>query len=160
MATIYSNALKAALFLGNLEDGKLNVTKDLCFTVQHFDYRVERNRDKAGMPYGQHLTTILNYTVKLTAPEDSRVYYRLLTEDHPQAYSFLFNATYSQVGRLSAFDDALVVMGHVVDVEDNYDSAPEGDLSEQMLIHVKLLVTKIVYKGRDFDRVLEINRVH
>ena len=65
-------------------------------------------------------------------------------------YSFLFNATFNASRRLSECQDAMVVTGYVVDVEETYESAlSEDGEAEQMLINAKILMSNIKYLGRE-----------
>ena len=51
------------------------------------------------------------------------------------------------------------LVNYVIDVEDDFTNAPTSEGStEQMLIHVKLLVANIIYIGVNGDRYIEISR--
>jgi len=158
MAMSISNHIKAVLFPGNINDDERSILKDNCLTVQHFSYTCDRNRDDAGFPQGPTLPTGITFVLRLLHPNDSKVFYTRLTDNDPHAYTFIFNASYGQNGRIASYDDALLVNGYVVDVEDSFctQSAADG-YTEQMLITVKMLVNSLTYKGKENDKVLMIN---
>jgi len=53
----------------------------------------------------------------------------------------------------------MVVCGYVVDVEDDYSTTPsKNGYTEQMQIHVKLMIANITYIGTNGNRNLEISR--
>ena len=52
MATLLSNELKAVVVPDNFLDNPINVLKENCLTVQHFDYECEHKRNDSGEVYG------------------------------------------------------------------------------------------------------------
>ena len=158
MAVSFSNFLRAVLFPGNVDADERNISKEKSLAVQHFSYSFARSRNDAGFPYGPTLPTELSFTLRLMGPDDAKLYYSRLKDNTPYTYTFLFNATYNSNMRLENYDDALVVDGFVVDVEDCFNTASAADGStEQMLLKVKLLVNSFTYKGKENDKVLIIN---
>ena len=95
---ILSDYLKAILYPENLlENGRItdnqwSVEKDKCPVIQHFAYKVQRNRNDAGIPYGGTIPTELKFTIRLGQPEDSKLYYQHLVLNELFEYSFIFNA--------------------------------------------------------------------
>ena len=59
MATLYSNELKAVVVMDNFLDNPMNVLKENCMTVQHFNYDCEHTRNEAGDIYGALLMVVL-----------------------------------------------------------------------------------------------------
>ncbi len=158
MASILSNNLKAIMFPGNIREADTIIRRSQCHTVQEYSYCFQRTRNDAGFPTGPTLTTILEFTIKIGSPEEGRLYYQRIHDNQPYDYTFIFNATFGTHMQLVDSEDAMVVNGYVVDVEDNYDTEDENGQSEQMLIHLKLMINSIAYIGRDHDRVLVINK--
>jgi len=162
MAKSYSNHLKAVFYAGNiLEEDVLNVMKERCMTIQDFSYQLKRSRDKAGIPYGPTTSTILTFTLRMLHPNDTKQFYIWLNDAHPYSCTFLFNASFTENNRLKSYEDAMVVNGYVVDIEDDYNSALMADGSaEQVVVTVKMLVNTIVYKGQNDqnDRKLTIKQ--
>ena len=154
---LLSNNLKAVLFPGAMQDGGNNVQREKCSTVQQFVYRCERSRSDAGYPYGPSNPMVMNFTVRLVKPEEGFIYHQRLMENEPADYTFLFNATYNDQQRLKSFDDALIVNGYLIDVEDDFRAGEKGKADKQMLINVKLFVSSITYKGKTNDEELLIN---
>lgn len=155
MAVSYSNYLKAILFPGINES---NVSKENSLTVQQFSYTVARSRNDAGFPYGTTLPTEISFTLRLLEPNDAKLYYSRLTDNSSYVYTFFFNVTFNAYKRLADYEDALVVEGYVVDVEDSFNTTPSSNgTTDQMLIKVKLLVNSITYRGKENDKKLIIN---
>jgi hypothetical protein len=154
---LLSDQLKATLFPDALQDQGNNVLKEKCSTLQHFNYCCQRSRDDAGFPYGPTNTTVMSFTVRLVRPEEGTLYHQRLTENDPYDYTFLFNATFNEQQRLKGYDNMLVVNGFLIDVEDDFCTGGHDKDDRQMLIHVKLLVNSITYKGKTTDKTLEIS---
>ena len=162
MAITLSNHLKATLYtddIRSLDERKFRIPYDRCFTVLHFSYECRRERNKLGYPFGDTTSTILNFTVRLMSPEDGKPFYHQMQQNEPEFFTFLFNVTLFNRLAVTGYEDAMIVNGYVIDVDDDFTNAPtsEGD-TEQMLIHVKLLVANITYVGLNGNRSIEISR--
>jgi hypothetical protein len=162
MAITLSNHLKATLYtddIRSLDERKFRIPYDRCFTVLHFSYECRRERNKLGYPFGDTTSTILNFTVRLMSPEDGKPFYHQMQQNEPEFFTFLFNVTLFNRQAVTGYEDAMIVNGYVIDVDDDFMNAPtsEGD-TEQMLIHVKLLVANITYVGLNGNRSIEISR--
>jgi hypothetical protein len=162
MAITLSNHLKATLYtddIRSLDERKFRIPYDRCFTVLHFSYECRRERNKLGYPFGDTTSTILNFTVRLMSPEDGKPFYHQMQQNEPEFFTFLFNVTLFNRQAVTGYEDAMIVNGYVIDVDDDFTNAPtsEGD-TEQMLIHVKLLVANITYVGLNGNRSIEISR--
>ena len=146
MAITVSNHLKAMLYpedIRSLDERRFRIPCDRCFTVLHFSYECKRERNKSG----------------LMSPEDGKPFYHQMQQNEPEYFTFLFNATLFNRQAVTGYEDAMVVNGYVIDVEDDFTNAPTSEGStEQMLIHVKLLVANIAYIGVNGDRYIEISR--
>ncbi len=148
MARLYSNELKAVVYADNVLDNPVGVLRDHCITVQHFDYSCVLKRNDSHRVYGSSEGVTLNFTIRINAPEQARVFYRRLLESGHYMFSFLFNATYNAFDRLSDYDDGMVVDGYVVHLEEKYKTGKTDDgASDQMLLEVKLLLRSITYLG-------------
>ena len=162
--SIISDYLKAVLYPENLlEYGKIdnmwNAEKDKCPVIQHFSYKVQRNRNDAGIPYGGTTPTELKFTIRLGQPDDSKPYYDRLMLNELFDYTFIFNASFDENKRLKNFEDAMVVRGYVVDVKEDFDVAvTDENLSDQIMVEVTLLLSSITYVGKEDqnNRKLEI----
>jgi hypothetical protein len=162
MAITLSNHLKATLYtddIRSLDERKFRIPYDRCFTVLHFSYECRRERNKLGYPFGDTTSTILSFTVRLMSPEDGKPFYHQMQQNEPEFFTFLFNVTLFNRQAVTGYEDAMIVNGYVIDVDDDFTNAPtsEGD-TEQMLIHVKLLVANITYVGLNGNRSIEISR--
>jgi hypothetical protein len=154
----YSDHLKAVLYPDNIREVGENVEKRLCQTIQHFSYKCQRSRNDAGLPYGDTIPSEMTFTVRLESPDESKTFYQQLQQKELCDYTFFFNATFNQNDRLKNYDDAMIVRGFVVDVEEDYDAtATEDGIVQQILVKVTLLLSSIIYTGQeDKFKVLEV----
>ena len=150
MPVLLSNQLKALLVVEDITEQGVNVWRDNCFVIQHFHYDCHRRRNDAGEPYGPTVPAYLSFTVRVTSDNNGKILFERMQSHDTFPYSFLFNATFNASRRLSECQDAMVVTGYVVDVEETYESAlSEDGEAEQMLIHAKILMSNIKYLGRE-----------
>ena len=149
-ATLYSNELKAVVVMENFLENPLNVMKENCMTVQHFNYECEHKRNEAGEIYGAINPVMLEFTVRVNSPRQARAFYKELVSNEHSNYSFLFNVTYNENQRLSTYEDGMVVNGYIVHIEENYTTAAQQDGSNtQIELSVKLLSRSVTYLGAD-----------
>lgn len=150
MATLYSNELKAVVVMENFLENPLNVMKENCMTVQHFNYECEHKRNEAGEIYGAINPVMLEFTVRVNSPRQARAFYKELVSNEHSNYSFLFNVKYNENQRLNTYEDGMVVDGYIVHIEENYTTAAQEDGSNtQIELSVKLLSRSVTYLGAD-----------
>jgi len=150
MATLYSNELKAVVVMENFLENPLNVMKENCMTVQHFNYECEHKRNEAGEIYGAINPVMLEFTVRVNSPRQARAFYKELVSNEHSNYSFLFNVKYNENQRLNTYEDGMVVNGYIVHIEENYTTAAHEDgSSTQIELSVKLLSRSVTYLGAD-----------
>lgn len=154
---VVSNHIKALLIAEDITETS-RVAQHKCLTLQHFDYKCQRPRNEAGEPYGATVSVTLNCTLRST--DDIRVFYDRLKSNAVFSYTCVFNAVFDAQKNLSDYEDAMIVTGYVIDVEEEFDSASgeKGD-NEQMLVHVKILLSSITYVGRNNNKTLSIINV-
>lgn len=150
MARLFSNELKALVVPENILDNPMNVLKEKCLTVQHFDYQCEHKRNALGEVYGPTEPVILKFTVRVNSPAHTRVFYNNLINNGYFDFSFLFNATFNTNQRLSDCEDGMVVNAYVVSVEEHYcaGNGKAGE-DEQILLDVTLLARSVIYMARE-----------
>ena len=150
MAILYSNELKAVVIAENFIENPLNVLKENCLTIQNFDYRCVRKRNKSSEQYGSMEPVMLTFSVRVNSMNQARVFYRNLAAVGYFQYSFLFNPTFNPMMRLNNYDDGMVVEGYVVGVEENYTTERnQAGESQQVMLNVKILVRSVVYLGHE-----------
>lgn len=155
MAGTISNQLKALLVTENIAEQGINVWQQNSFTVQHFSYECQRRRNDSGVPYGPTLPAYLDFTVRVSSDNNGKVFFERMRINETFPYSFLFNASFNDMRRLSECEDAMVATGYIVDLEELFESAPASDGSaEQMLIRARLLISNLAYLGR--ERTLDL----
>ncbi|MBR0165813.1 MAG: hypothetical protein IJQ13_02915 [Prevotella sp.] len=155
----YSDHLKAVLYPGSFLENGRNVEKKTCSTIQHFAYQCQRSRNDAGFPYGETTPTEMVFTIRLGHPDDGKVFYQQMQSNELFEHTFIFNATFGPFDRLESYEDAMVVKGYVVDVNEDYDTAVlEDGTMNQIRMKVTLLLSSITYTGKEEkgNRLLEI----
>lgn len=150
MATLYSNELKAVVVMENFLENPLNVMKENCMTVQHFNYECEHKRNEAGEIYGAINPVMLEFTVRVNSPRQAKAFYKEIVSNEHSNFSFLFNVTYNENQRLNTYEDGMVVNGYIVHIEENYTTAAQQDGGNtQIELSVKLLSRSVTYLGAD-----------
>lgn len=155
MPGLVQKHLKAMLVAENIAEKGVNVMQSNCFTVQHFSYVCRRSRNDSGLPYGPTNTSYMDFTVRVASEDSGKMFFEHMKANETFSYSFLFNASFNGLRRLSECQDALVASGYIIDLEEMYDKTPlESGMAEQMLIKVRLLLSNIAYLGK--ERVLDL----
>ena len=150
MATLYSNELKAVVVMENFLDNPMNILKENCMTVQHFNYECVHKRNDSGEIYGAVNPVMLDFVVRANSPRQAKAFYKELVTNEPANFSFLFNVTYNENQRLNDYEDGMVVNGYIVHIEEEYASrANQEGSSTQIELHVKILSRSVTYLGSD-----------
>ena len=137
-----SEELAALLVMGDVlaEGAKLSDFKS--YTVLQYDYKCGRRRSVAGNPFGPEMSSYLNFTIKAASDGTGKEFLERMQQAETFPYSFLFN-----VG--NANKAVVVAFGYIVDVEEIFNSAPDGSEDEQMLIKCRVLLSNIVFAGNE-----------
>ena len=149
--------LKAILFTNNLAEVSGSVVQSQCFTVQDYHYHCYRERDEQGNPYGGILSDYLDFTVVVSDLDACKFFYQCMDLSENTPMSFIFNANFSPSGRLINYEDGMITYGYVVNVDEgcmNDDASGE----EQVLIHVKMLLSNVFFLGNNAVHFLEITK--
>ena len=158
MADNYSNYLKVILFAGDICETSAGITRDHCFTVQHFNYESKRYRSKENdANYHAEEPTILDFTIRINTPESGKLLFSQIQKQESFAYSFLFNTTFNAMNSLESYEDAMVACGYIIDIEEVFNTEKGKGQQEQMLMHVKLLLNNITFIGKQHNIELSIN---
>ena len=149
--------LKAILFTNNLAEVSGSVVQSQCFTVQDYHYHCYRERDEQGNPYGGILSDYLDFTVVVSDLDACKFFYQCMELNENTPMSFIFNANFGPTGRLTNYEDGMITYGYVVNVDEgcmNDDNSGE----EQVLIHVKMLLSNVFFLGNNAVHFLEITK--
>lgn len=150
MATLYSNELKAVVVMENVLENPMNVLKENCMTVQHFNYECVHKRNESGDIYGATNPVILDFTVRANSTRHAKIFYKELVNNGHTNFSFLFNVTFNSNQRLNDYEDGMMVNGYVVRVEEMFTSSSEqAGSNTQIELHVKILTRSVTYMGTD-----------
>ena len=156
--------IKVMVYAGNLMELAQSEMRDVVlkdrfardqgYTVQDFSYSCQRNRDEAGSAYGESENVVVDFTIRVMTTEQT-LFYEKLKDLGNDYYSFVFNGIY-EGGRLKYFDNAMMVDGYVVDVE---ECAANDE--NQALMHVKLLARELYYIQHDGNGMsINISNTH
>ena len=154
MPSVFSNQIKALLITENISEQGVNVWQNNCYTVQHFAYECRRKRNASGTPYGPTTPSYLDFSVRIASPDSGKVFFERMHASKSFPYSFLFNASFNDMRKLTECEDAMVATGYVINLEEAYDKPLEDGAQGQMLLRGRLLLCNIAYLGR--DRVLKL----
>ena len=151
------NYLKAVLFTNNLAECGGSVVQSQCFPVQDYHYHCYRQRDAQGNPYGGILSEYLDFSVIVSDLDACKFFFQAMDLSQNTPVSFIFNATFSPSGRLSDYEDAMITYGYVVNVDEGCE---DDDTSgqEQVLVHVKMLLSNVLFLGSGAVHYLEITK--
>ena len=154
MAELMSNHLKAVLLTDDIRAGVAGPSRSKCSTVQHFEYRCEKNLDADGMPFGFTGSVVLRASVRIGASNTGKTFLERLKQDSRYPFTFIFNPTFGPDKKLADYADAMVVYGYVVEVEEKHVySSDKASASE---LKFSILVSTITYLGTDSDKTLYI----
>lgn len=149
--------LKAILYSNNVAEVGGSLVQSQCYTVQDYHYHCYRKRDGQGNPYGGIFSEYLDFSVVVADLESSKFFYQAMDQHDNTPVSFLFNATFGPTGRLSEFEDGLVTYGYVVNVDEGCeDDDVTGE--EQVLLHVRMLLSNMFFLGNNAVHYLEITK--
>lgn len=113
---------------------------------------MERSRDEAGVPYDPVLATFMVFTVRF--PNDGlKDFYTYMKDNGEQSFSFIWSPEFdtssngSSAGCLNNFGGAILVNGHIVDIDETLEFPTGGGENKQLQLNVKLLVSNISFAG-------------
>lgn len=149
-----SNELKAAVLLEDIRDTGKTALQDKCITVQHFNYSSLRKRDYTGTAYGPSEPVILDFAIRVNTSAQAKPFYNYLISEEHFSLSFIFNAVFSHMKRLSDYDDAMVINGYIIELEEDYQGSALGKNNEQISLNIRMLVRNITYIGKESNKTI------
>ena len=149
--------LKAVLFPNNLAEVGSSVNQSNCFTVQDYHYHCFRERDEQGNPYGNIRSGYLEFSIVVSGLDTYQHFYKCMDQNENVPFSFIFNASFSKTGRINDFEDGLITYGYVVDIQESCDNH-DNHGQEQLLLHVKMLLSNLIFIGNEQIHLLEITK--
>jgi hypothetical protein len=154
MALATIGQIKGLFTNGDLTDRSVRIEKRKCFTLQDYTYDCHRSLDKSGVPFGNTVPSILQFTIRIPNPDDCKEFYKQIKSNDGLTCSFIFNAGFDEMKLLNSYDSAMTVRGFIVEVTEDYNS----DVNEQMKLTLRILLNRITYIGRDVEKVLLITQ--
>ena len=149
--------LKAILFTNNLAEVSGSVVQSQCFTVQDYHYHCYRERDEQGNPYGGIISEYLDFSVIVSDLDACKFFFQCMDLNQNTPMSFIFNATFGPSGRLSDYEDGMITYGYVVNVDEGCENDDRSG-QEQVLIHVRMLLSNMFFLGSNAVHYLEITK--
>ena len=156
MAELFSNYLKVILYPEDIFEMHGVIRRDECFTVQHFNYESKRRRIGNTFTRDTEDATILDLCVRINTPVSGKLFLEQMKDVEKHAFSFLFNATFNAMNAVETYEDAMVVCGYIVDVDEEFATVGQTGQAEQMLMNVKLLINTVTFIGKQNNMVLSI----
>ena len=140
---------KALILTKDITEDKVVVKQADCLTLQHFSYQCGRKRTSSGIPYGPTTPSFLDFTIRVTAKGQGKVYFERAGLNMPFKYTFLFDAKFDTTGakKLSEYGDAMVITGYIIEMEEFFDEPQNENSDEQSLLRCRLLLCNIIYLG-------------
>ncbi len=154
MAEIFSNQLKAVLFLGNIEE-LMNLHQEDGYTIQNLDYQSFRSRDKLGLPYGPSNASLANITLRCNADEYYKEFYNILKRRENYSFSILYNVKYNNEHIVESFNSATVISGYIVELEEIFDTHHKKGAGT--VFNIRFLLREINYICGNVSRRLVVN---
>ena len=155
--------MKATLLLQDVTSMSGSVSTDDALTVLHFSYGCSRRRTQTGNPYGQTMPSYLDFTARILNGKTAKVFMERMQNTETFQYSFLFHSESSSSISLSDCQGIIVASGYIVDLEEYFDTVKvinkvkqddgtEKDVEveqEQMTLSVRILLSNLVFAGKD-----------
>lgn len=156
MGLVYSNYLKVLFVVGNVLDENRKWTQEGMLTVQKFDYAFSRTCNSNGIPFGATTNPIVEFTLKFMAENKVKSLVDDIMSRSEDEFSFLFNAQFDQQRKLENFENAVVVRGYVVDMEQMFAATESNNENQPMELKVKVLASDLTYAGSQSNKTLFI----
>lgn len=159
MSSNLTNHRETMLLMGDILDENVKFSQQDCVVLQKFDYVFERSCNGKGIPFGTTVNPVVEFTIKFLDESRPKSILELLNSMDMMEASFLFNVSFDKNRKVSDYDNAIVVRGYVVDVEQNYHCSALPGEESQKLLRVKLLAADVTYAGdRSQNKTLVISR--
>jgi hypothetical protein len=154
MADYLSNQLKAVLFLGDITEG-IPMRQQEGLTVQHFDFNCFRPRNNIGVPYGPSNASLMQITLKTVSADGYKELYDRLQSDELYHFSVVFNASFDEFKLLKEYGDAMMVVGYIVEIEEEFDTVDKP--KQGMMLSMKILLHTLSMVGKNQTKTIVVN---
>jgi len=113
--------------------------------VQSLDYELQRSRDVFGRAYGCAQGGLMDVTVLIGSKNKTKVFYEYMNSFSVHSFTLLFYS--GDASQLTNYATMTVADGYVVDIKEKYNKDAAVIDEEQICLTLKILLTKITYKG-------------
>ena len=103
------------------------------------------------------MSDYLDFSVVVSDLDACKFFYQCMDLSDNTPMSFLFNASFSNTGRLNDFEDGLITYGYVVNAEESCEN-DDATGEEQVLLHVRMLLSNMCFLGNNAVHFLEITK--
>ena len=156
MSFVLSNHLKAVLLQGDILEDNVKYGQKDCQTVLVFDYNFERNCNSKGIPFGATINPVVGFTLRITDDLKVKSFFSLLKSEDIVEFSFVFGITFDSDSKISNYENAVVVRGYVVGIEQDYSYGASSEGAFQKKLNVKFLALDVTYSGSQSNKTLDI----
>ena len=151
------NYLKVVFVPEDISEMSAAVLRSNCLTVQHFNYEsCRRHNSETTLTYHAEEATTLDFTIRINNADCGKQLLTQMLDSELHAYSFIFNATFKPTGRLLDYDDAMMAQGYIIDIQEEFSTQSETGQTEQMLMHIRLLLNSVTFFGKEDNLQFEI----
>lgn len=159
MGFVYSNFLKVMFFPGNILEKNRKFNQIDSLTVQQFDYTFARTCNSNGIPFGATINPVVECTLKFMSESKVKNIIANTISRSVDEYTFLFNASFDSDRNVDNFENAIVVRGYVVNVEQIFSARERSNENQPMELKITILASDITYAGSQADKTLYFSRV-
>lgn len=158
MSFVLSNHLKAVFLKGNILDDDARFSQYDCLTAQRFDYNFERTCNSKGIPFGSTTHPVVSFSLRFMDDLKVKSFFSLINSMDVAEFSFVFGVTFDENRRISSYENAVVVRGYVVGLEQDYTYNVSSEGEFQRLLNVEFLALDVTYAGSQSNKTLVISR--
>lgn len=145
MTANLTNHRKTVLLIGNILDDNVRFGQEDCVVVQKFEYVFERTCNTNGIPTGTTINPVVEFSFKFMDDAKPKSLFKYLNSMELIEITFLFNVSYNDNRKISDYDNAIVMKGYVVEVEQDYHYSGTNGEESQRIMKVKLLAADVTY---------------
>lgn len=158
MSFVLSNHQKAVFLQGNILDDNVKFSQQDCLVAQRLDYNFERTCNSKGIPFGATINPVVEFSIRFMDDLKVKSFFSLINTMDVTEFSFVFGITFDANRKIGNYENAVVVRGYVVGIEQdyNYNVSSEGEFHK--ILNIKFLALDVTYAGSQSNKTLVISR--
>ncbi len=160
MSFVLSNHQKAVVFSGDILEGDGKFSQDDSLVVQNLDYNFERTCNSNGIPFGITANPVVEFSIRFMEDCKVKSFFSLLNDNDLVEFSLVFGATFDANRKTCDYQNAIVLSGYVVEVDQDYSYNESSTGEFQRLLKIRFLAAEVTYAGSQSNKTLVIsNRI-